>query len=138
MNLAEAKALKPGQTIYHIDHKNADGSRQRWKVNGAIQVWKTNSKRVRVPLKNGLRNFNVMTEASMHCYSLHPVLCAGDLIDQLTDRDMQVFAQHCPPGTEGTLFGITEVEMVSLLNEEDEHAPAKDVFFLQIAYIDED
>jgi hypothetical protein len=137
MNLAEAKALKPGQVIYHIDHKNADGSRQRWKVNGAIQVWKTNSKRVRVPLKSGLKNFNVLTEGSLHCYSLYPVLCAGDLIDQLTDRGMQVYVQHSPPGKAGTLFGITEVEMVSLLSEDDPNAPAKDVFFLQVAYIDE-
>lgn len=126
MNLAEAKALAIGQIIYHIDHKNADGSRQRWKVNGAIQVWKTNPSRVRVPLKNGLRNFNVLTEESIHCYSLYPTICAGDLIDQLTDRSLQIFALHSPAKKAGTLFGITKVEMVLGVG-------AKDAFFLQIA-----
>lgn len=57
ITLAQAKQLKPGTIIYHTIYKNADGTKQRYKVNGIPQVWKTRPFEVRVPLKHGLYHY---------------------------------------------------------------------------------
>lgn len=62
MTLKEAKALHVGDMVYHKEAKNADGTAQRWKVTGKVKVWKRDKKRVRVPLKRGLREYGYLTE----------------------------------------------------------------------------
>lgn len=47
LTLTDAKRLTPGDTLMNTDGK-------RWKVNGAVQTWKTDDSRIRVPLKHGL------------------------------------------------------------------------------------
>lgn len=48
LTLEEAKQLKYRQRL--IDKR--DGA--RWYVNGAVQLWKRDASRIRVPLKHGL------------------------------------------------------------------------------------
>ena len=69
ITLEEAKALQYGEILYHVGNKNADGSPQRWKVNGKPKTWKTRPNEVRVPVKHGLRDFDYLTqdELSLVC-----------------------------------------------------------------------
>lgn len=70
LTLAQAKALRPGQTLYHLFQLNADGTAQRWSVNGKPQVWKTRPDEVRVPVKRGLYTYDQVTERELHLVSL--------------------------------------------------------------------
>jgi len=54
MTIDEAKWLRYGQTIYEIGAYNADGTPRRWRVSGAVQTWKRDPNRVRVPVKHGM------------------------------------------------------------------------------------
>lgn len=51
--------------MYHVSNRNADGSPQRWRVNGKPKVWKRDSSRVQVPVKHGLRRYDYITEADL-------------------------------------------------------------------------
>lgn len=53
ITLDEAKALKPGDIL--IDNNN-----KRWKVNGQVKLWKTDPKRIKVPLKHGLYTYDYL------------------------------------------------------------------------------
>ena len=70
LTLEQAKNLRYGQTLHHVTQKNRDGSAQRWRVNGRVKTWKRNPNRVQVPLKNGLRNFDYLTENDLHLVEL--------------------------------------------------------------------
>ena len=62
MTVAQAKRLTPGMILYHLGNRNADGSAQRWKVNGKVKTWKRDLNRVSVPLKHGLYSYGTATE----------------------------------------------------------------------------
>ena len=66
ITLDQAKALKPGDIIYHAIARNADGTAQRWKVNGEVKTWKTLPGRVSVPVKHGLRGYDYVNEKNLH------------------------------------------------------------------------
>jgi len=66
LTLTEAKKLMVGEILYHTVNKNADGTPQRWKINGKVKIWKRNKGRVKVPIKNGLRNCDYITEDTLH------------------------------------------------------------------------
>lgn len=66
MTLDEAKQLKIGQVLHHTINRNADGTPQRWRVNGAVKVWKRNPNRVRVPIKHGLYAYDYLTEDDLN------------------------------------------------------------------------
>jgi hypothetical protein len=68
MNFEEAKKLKFGQVLYHRAFRNADGSPQRWKVNGKIKLWKTRPDEIKIPVKNGLKNFGYVTELTLDLF----------------------------------------------------------------------
>ena len=70
ITLDQAKALKPGDIIYHVTHRNADGTAQRWKVNGQVKTWKTFPGRVRVPVKHGLHSFDYVDETNLYLICL--------------------------------------------------------------------
>ena len=57
MNLEEARQLQHGQILRHTILKNADGTPQRWRVNGKVTTWKTRPNEIRVPLKRGLYQY---------------------------------------------------------------------------------
>lgn len=65
ITLEEAKGLEYGDVLYHVKNRNADGSPQRWRVNGKPKTWKTRPEQVKVPVKHGLRNFDYLTEDSL-------------------------------------------------------------------------
>lgn len=70
LTLEQAKQLKPGMILYHTKNRNADGTPQRWRVNGKPQVWKRSPERVRVPVKYGLYRYDNVTEADLDLVSL--------------------------------------------------------------------
>jgi hypothetical protein len=41
-------------TFHHKVNKNADGTPQRWRLNGAIKTFKRDPYRIYIPLKHGL------------------------------------------------------------------------------------
>jgi hypothetical protein len=70
ITLQQAKNLKPGDLLHHCKNKNADGTPQRWKVNGMVKTWKRSPERVRVPLKHGLYDYDYLTEADLNLVNL--------------------------------------------------------------------
>lgn len=54
ITLAEAKALTVSDVLYSGYYRNADGTPQRWRVNGKVKFWKTRPWDFRIPVKHGL------------------------------------------------------------------------------------
>jgi len=70
ITIEQAKRLKHGDILYHTKNKTADGTMQRWKVNGQVKVWKRSPERVRIPVKHGLYRYDYVTERDLHLVSL--------------------------------------------------------------------
>ena len=70
ITLEQAKALQGYETLYHIRYRNADGTPERWRVNGRVKTWKRSPNRVRVPLKRGLREFDYLDEYNLDQFCL--------------------------------------------------------------------
>jgi len=70
LTLDQAKQLQYGQIIYRKLYTNADGTPQRWRVNGRVKVWKQSPNRVQVPLKRGLYEYDYLTEFNLEQFSL--------------------------------------------------------------------
>lgn len=62
--------LSYGTIIYHRVNRNADGTPQRWRINGHAKLWKKSPWKVRVPIKWGLYGYSYLTEHNLHCFSL--------------------------------------------------------------------
>jgi hypothetical protein len=62
MTLEQAKALEYRDLLHSDTYKNADGTCQRWRVNGKVKTWKRSPERVRVPLARGLYQHDYLTE----------------------------------------------------------------------------
>ena len=62
LSLEQAKQLQHGTILYHVSHRNADNTPQRWRVNGKPKTWKRSPERVQVPLKHGLYSYDYLTE----------------------------------------------------------------------------
>lgn len=70
LTIEQAKALRPGNVLYHLTERNYDNTPQRWRVTGQPKVWKTNPNRVRVPVKHGLYDFGYITEDNLNLLTL--------------------------------------------------------------------
>ncbi len=70
ITLDEAKDLSYGNMIHHVRDVNADGTPQRWKVNGKPKVWKTRPDEVKVPLKRGMYQYDYLTQYDLEDFSL--------------------------------------------------------------------
>jgi hypothetical protein len=70
MTLAQAKSLSPGDVLHHVSLRNADGSPQRWRVNGRVKTWKRDCFRIHVPLKRGLYSHGYLDESNINQFSL--------------------------------------------------------------------
>ena len=70
ITLKQAKKLKHGDILHHTHNKNADGTPQRWKVNGKVKLWKRNPERIKVPLKYGLYRYDYLTENELDIVDL--------------------------------------------------------------------
>lgn len=65
ITLEQAKQLRYRETIYSVMDKNADGTPQRWRVNGKVQLWKRDAGRIRIPIKRGLYENSYLTENNL-------------------------------------------------------------------------
>jgi len=74
MTLSQAKQLKPGTVLYHRHNRNADGTPQRWKVNGKPKTWKRSPERVQVPIKHGLYAYDYLTENDLELLTFDTML----------------------------------------------------------------
>jgi len=70
ISLEQAKQLRPGQVLHHVRNRNADGTPQRWRVNGRPKVWKRSPEKVRVPIKHGLWTYDYLTESDLDLVNL--------------------------------------------------------------------
>ena len=70
ITLKQAKNLKHGDSLHHTTNKNADGTPQRWRVNGAVKTWKTRPNEIRIPLKHGLYSYDYLTQDCLDIVSL--------------------------------------------------------------------
>ena len=70
ITLDQAKELYIGQIVYHVNNRNADGTPQRWKINGKVKTWKRTPSRVSIPIKHGLYSYDYITENDFHLVSL--------------------------------------------------------------------
>lgn len=70
ITLKQARELQYGQIIYCKHYVNADGTPQRWKVNGRVKTWKRNLGRIQAPLKRGLYEYDYLTEFNLEQFSL--------------------------------------------------------------------
>jgi len=70
ITLDQAKALSYGDMIHHNTDKNADGTPQRWRVNGKPKVWKTRPDEVQVPIKRGMYEYDYLTHYDLTKFSL--------------------------------------------------------------------
>ena len=70
ITLTEAKALTTNDTLHHTTNVNADGSPQRWRVNGAVKTWKTRPSEVKIPVKHGMYDYGYVTQDDLDLVSL--------------------------------------------------------------------
>ena len=66
----QALQLTLGTTLYHGYYQNADGTPQRWRVNGRVKTWVRSPERIRVPLKRGLYEYSYLSEDCLCLYEL--------------------------------------------------------------------
>ena len=84
-NLSLTNLPAVGTIVYHRCQKNADNTPQRWKIT-SIKRWKKDQYRLRVGLKNGLKNYGAAE-------------CESDLLKLTTDpRDVIPCEWHCGGG----------------------------------------
>lgn len=70
ITLKQAKASKPGTILHHTTNKNADGTPERWKVDGKPKTWKTRPGEVKIPVKHGMYDYGYVTETDLHLVSI--------------------------------------------------------------------
>lgn len=71
LTLDEAKALRPGNTVYSLRSANRKGEPHHVKVNGQVKTWKRDTSRVQVPWKFGLYDHGYITEHNLSEFSLN-------------------------------------------------------------------
>ena len=76
LSLDDAKKLTYGTILFHVTNINADGSPQRWRVNGKVKTWKRSPDRIQVPLKQGMYGFDYLTEEDLS----YLTLCESDAL----------------------------------------------------------
>ena len=62
--------LHHGQVIYTHVYSNADGTPQRWRINGKTKVWKTRPDDFEVPLKYGMYDHGYLSQNNASVYHL--------------------------------------------------------------------
>ena len=72
ITLEQAKQLNHGDILYHTENRNADGTPQRWRVNGQVKRWKRDTNRIRVPLKHGLYQYDYLENDGLELVCLTP------------------------------------------------------------------
>jgi hypothetical protein len=70
LTVAQVKKMTGRETIYVINHYNADGSPMNYKQSGRIQFWKTRPEEFRIPVKRGLYEKGEITHVNMDTVTL--------------------------------------------------------------------
>jgi len=70
MTIEQAKQLSYGDMVHHRTATNADGTPQRFRVNGQPKTWKRSPNRVRVPLKRGMWEYGYLDEYNINGFEL--------------------------------------------------------------------
>jgi len=70
LTLTRAKKLSGYDILHHNTHRNADGSCERWRLNGQVQLWKTDPGRIRIPVKRGMYEYDQLTASDLQHYHL--------------------------------------------------------------------
>jgi len=70
ITLDEAKRLHRGDRLHHVLNRNADGTAERWRVNGKVKTWKRAPGRVEVPIKYGMNGYGYITENNLDQFVL--------------------------------------------------------------------
>lgn len=70
VSLNQAKKLRLGKILYSNVFRNADGTPQRWKVNGKVKTWKTMPGKVKVPIKYGMYDHDYLNENNLDSFSI--------------------------------------------------------------------
>jgi hypothetical protein len=101
-----AMNLGIGKELYHISNKNADGTPQRWRVNGKCKTWKTRVNDFSVPVKHGLCSYSYLTDLNnhemttdfeVHCCECHVALNFSKST-HMRDFQGQVYCLECRKG----------------------------------------
>lgn len=70
LTLDQAKALRPGNTLYCLYDRDSRGYAKKVKVNGQPKTWKRSPDRVRIPYKYGLYGYGYIGENDLDQFSL--------------------------------------------------------------------
>ena len=70
ITLEQAKNLKYKQVLHLKSRFNADGTPQRWRVNGKVKTWKRSPNRVTVPIIHGLYVFAHLDETVLDDFDI--------------------------------------------------------------------
>ena len=70
MTFAEALELKDLQVIHSTMFFNVDGTCMRWRINGAIKLWKRSPQRIRIPIKHGWSDYGYINELNLNEFHL--------------------------------------------------------------------
>lgn len=70
ITLDQAKGLTTGTILHHVSETNADGTPQRWRVNGQVKRWKGDTDRIKIPMKRGLYEFGYLTNDNLDLVTL--------------------------------------------------------------------
>ena len=70
MERIDIEKLYLGRVIYHRYLKNADGSPQKWRINGKLKTWKRQPNRFSIPIKRGLWEYGYLTESNLEDFNL--------------------------------------------------------------------
>jgi len=70
LTLAQAKSLRPGDTLYSMIHTDSRGQPACWRVSGKPKVWKTRPDEVLVPVKHGLYEHDHLSEDQLDLVTL--------------------------------------------------------------------
>jgi hypothetical protein len=69
ITIEQAKALEYRETIHSNNQRNADGTCQRWRVNGRLKTWKRTPNQFQLPVKHGLYAYGYVTQET--AYAVH-------------------------------------------------------------------
>lgn len=61
----ELVTAREARAFYHKTLKNADGTPQQFRRNGATKTWKREPSRFSVPVKRGMREYGYITEENI-------------------------------------------------------------------------
>ncbi len=63
MTLEQAKKLKYGDIVYHVNPVIS-----KWRISGKVKTWKRDTSRIKITIKRGLYSYGYITEDNLHLF----------------------------------------------------------------------